>query len=369
MDGSVSTQTIYFHKQTQTIGKKYGDYMHKKYLILLTLTLSLLTSACHKKDDSKKDTNIALIALSVADLLSGQCLQIQKNGDKDYTVTGYNVPKGGCNTATLGKVTTTNIDAALEASENSYNAVIDILTDAGTDCTSIKASVVSSRNAVTASTIQAAASTECTGLGFTVGTSSYGSRVYCKNEDQAKIYRSNIKYVYTTDVLADMATSITAEQTSLTSGISANGWTADQIDAISTMNSTQLPIFSTYGPTFINAYGTELLNETTASIAGSTMVTACAAAILDTAPSTFKTLAIRTAFYPLTTVITALVTGGQNAAAASSLALGGKRISSASDVTDMTDYNPLMPYHQCVYGDNSTESTTVKTCDKTLTEF
>jgi hypothetical protein len=368
------------------------------YFSALVLILGLSFTNCHSSSDNSLYQTNALLLNYVNGLLAGNCAQVTKATSSasviTYTATGYNIPTGGCSSATLGaNYTTTAADLVTLAT--AYFTRITTILDAQTACASMS-TIVKGTNAAAASTLatssfvgsvltattaanitalataNTADSTNSSGVFspkncITVKTGLlYTSGIFCSSAADSTTAQSNVKYYVVNSVQTDMATSFEGNRTILysakTTTDSVNFYTNAAIAAMRLMTSTEVStLTSTTNNAKLDSYALVLgLYSTLAATALASQVStapSCLAA-LTASDSTLKDYLIRipTAQYTTSTTLN------------SNIAFGDKQA-----VT-----TPFIPSLSCKYGAGFTTATTtvlasstpaVPVCPSTYTQF
>jgi len=188
-----------------------------KKLILLTFLILISFVTCHKDDDSSTKNRNNLLALYLVDQTSGNCAVITKltnyfmGGAIYYWATGYAVPKGGCNEATLGPEYTTDKNIAKQKSDAYYDAIISVYKNAGSSCDAPKAYFEGIKTSITADSIANQASSSSTGCTPVI----YGKITYCKDQTSVDIDKNKTRYVTIGSVKEAMKSSYEAAVTAL----------------------------------------------------------------------------------------------------------------------------------------------------------
>jgi len=373
----------------------------------IVLILGIFFGNCHSKSDNSLYQTNALLVNYLNDQLSGNCAVVQKNtvsSVSTYTATGYTVPKGGCNSSTLGSSYTTtasDIVTKTDAYFDKITAILDTYSSCAVYSSIIKGSTTSStattpttlnttlastasfigsvKTATTATSITSAASSNTTdsangpancrtvkiGLLYTAG-------IFCSSATDSTNAQNNVKYYVVNSVSSDMYTNFEGNREILngakTTTDSVNFYTKSAISSMRMMTSTELTTLnSTTNQPKLDTYA--LTAGLYANIAGSAGLTALlGAANLATAPACLAAITAGDA----TTKDYLIRIPAANYTTSSSL---NSNISFADKNAVTT---PFIPSLTCKYGDGFTTATTtvlasstaaVGFCPATYTKF
>ena len=368
------------------------------YFSALVLFLGLSFSNCHSSSDNSGYQTTALLANYINSLLAGNCAQVTKAtssaGVITYTATGYNIPTGGCSSATLGATYTTTA-ADLVTLATAYFTRITTILDAQTACASMSTIVkgtntaaattlatssfvgsvltaTTAANITSAASLNTADSTNSSGVFspkncITVKTGLlYTSGIFCSSAADSTTAQSNVKYYVVNSVQTDMATNFEGNRTILysakTTTDSVNFYTNAAMAAMRMMTSTEVStLTSTTNNARLDAYAVVLglySNLAATALASQVSTAPSCLAALTASDSTLKDYLIRipTAQYTTSTTLNSNITFGDKQAVTT----------------------PFIPSLSCKYGAGFTTATTtalatstpaVPVCPSTDTQF
>lgn len=244
------------------------------YFSALVLILGLSFTNCHSSSDNSLYQTNALLLNYVNGLLAGNCVTVQKLTNASsvvtYSATGYTIPSGGCNSATLGSFYTTTASEIVTKSDAYIDTITKIL-DTYSACSSMSSIVKGATSNSTINTVLATTTftnsvkTATTSANITTLATAntadnetngpkncktvkvgllYTAGIFCSTSTDSTNAQSNFKYYVVNSVQSDMVTNFEGNRSILnlskTTNDSINYYTKAAITAMRMMTSTEV---------------------------------------------------------------------------------------------------------------------------------